>query len=142
MLGALSILGVPRDTNTDPWQNLPQNSQDSGCTAPGVTMPEVCSNLTTHQDHLMVIGSRHRHSYDHTFFVYSFAKSQWLAVADVPRKESSLDVHSQQKPRNTHMVRISANEILLLGEVFHRDFVCRISFQSKHYSIMYRYLFV
>ena len=97
----------------------------------------VCSNLTTHLGHLMLIGTDHDRSYDYSFFVYSSNAKRWVAIGDLPLEERLVKPLVQpQDSRRSHIVSISSKELLILGELvnsYDRRINLCVSFQSKYH---------
>ena len=120
------------ENSSSTWQNLKSTDLDPELT---FLPAHVCSNLTTHRDHLILIGTNNEHSSNYSFFVYSLDASRWVAVADLPSEKHL--VKPLEPPKtiyNTHLVDISSKELLLLGELvcsYHCHVICRVSFQSK-----------
>jgi hypothetical protein len=100
----------------------------------------VCSNLTTHRGHLMLIGTDCDHSYDFSFFMYSSDAKRWVAFGDLPLEEYLVKpLVPPRDSRKSHIVSISNKELLLLGELvnsYYRRINLRISFQSKCHIII------
>ena len=112
--------------NSNTWQNLKSQS-----------LPHVCSNLTTHLGHLVLIGSDSEHSSNYAFFVYSPDAKRWMAVADLPIEECLVKQRvppHDQAPLKNCLVSLSSKELLLLGELvnsYYRHIILRVSFRSK-----------
>ena len=130
-----------KENGSHTWSNL--NPQDDDLHVQ--FLPQyVCSNLTTHLGHLILIGTHNEH-YEYAFFVYSPGAKRWVAVADLPLEERLVKPSVQpQARRKNHIVSISSKELLLLGELvnsYHRHINLRVSFLSKCHcftSFLYR----
>ena len=122
---ALIANGVENGVNK--WNNL--NPLDDA----SQFLPRyVCSNLTSHLGHLILIGAD---SYAYSCFVYSPDDKRWVSVADLPLEERLVKpfVPPQDKHKN-HIVSISSNELVLLGELVNSytpNINVRLSFQGK-----------
>lgn len=125
-------LGRVNKNGSHTWSNL--NPDDDLQFLPR----HVCSNLTTHLNHLILIGTDSH--YDYSFYVYSPDAKRWMAIADLPLEERLVkpSVPPQDSCKN-HIVSISNKELMLLRELvnsYYRHIILRISFRSKHhYSI-------
>ena len=120
-----------KENSSHTWSNL--HPHDDG----SQFLPRyVCSNLTTHLGHLMLIGTDHDYSY--SFFVYNISNAKrWVAVGDLPLEERLVKPLMQpQDSRRNHIVSISSKELLILGELvnsYRRCINLCVSFQSKYH---------
>lgn len=121
-----------KENSSHTWSNL--NPHDDG----SQFLPRyVCSNLTTHLGHLMLIGTDRDYSYDYSFFVYLSNAKRWVAIGDLPLEERLVKLLVQPRDsRRSHIVSISSKELLILGELvnsYRRCINLCVSFQSKYH---------